>query len=238
MTTKTNHPDNPLPIRAAWYVEEMDWAIFPLAPRSKVPMKGSNGHKNATKDLQVIKELWKEHPTCNIGCATGSVSGVFVLDADDAGSFKVFCAGREFPVSARQTTSPGRMQLFFKMPEGTSIACSASKLAKDVDVRGDGGYTVLPPSIHEDTGMPYDWVEGFELPIVGIDDAPEWLLEEIQKAAARSKSPSPRQANGDIPEGQRNDALFYYAMTLRASGTSCEEILDSLRIRNQGGASA
>ena len=32
MTTKPNHPDNPLPAAAAWYVEEMDWAIFALVP--------------------------------------------------------------------------------------------------------------------------------------------------------------------------------------------------------------
>ena len=81
--------------------------------------------------------------------------------------------------------------------------------------------------------MPYDWVEGFELPAVGLADAPEWLLEEIQKAAARSKSPSARQASGDIPEGERNDSLFRNGSALRAKGYSCEEILGSIRIRNQ-----
>ena len=105
-------------------------------------------------------------------------------------------------------------------------------MIEGVDVRANGGYTVLPPSIHKDTGMPYDWVEGFELQVVGIADAPEWLLEELQKAADKARRPSPRQANGDIPKGERNNALFRYAMTLRAGGTSCEEILDSLRTRS------
>jgi len=223
---------NPLPATAAWYAKEMDWAIFRLAPRSKVPLKGSNGFKDATKDLQVIGKLWKEHPTCNIGCATGDVSGLLVVDVDDPESFKSLCAGRDLPVSTRQVTSPGRMQLFFKMPKDISIGCSASKLAKGVDVRVNGGYTVVPPSIHPDTGRPYDWVEGFELPAVGLADAPGWLLAEIQSLSKESEAPAPLQANGDIPEGQRNDTLFRYGAALRAGGASREEVLSSIRDRN------
>ena len=119
-----NRISNPLSAAAARYVEEMDWAIFALAPRTKVPRKGTRGHLDATKDLKVIERFWKESPHSNIGCATGTVSGVFVLDADDAESFKVFCAGREFPVTARQQTSPGRMQLFFKIPANRSMSGS------------------------------------------------------------------------------------------------------------------
>ena len=223
---------NPLPATAAWYAKEMDWAIFPLAPRSKIPLKGSKGFKDATRDPQTIEKRWKASPCSNIGCATGDASGLLVIDVDDPESFKVLCRGREIPLSARQTTSPGRMQLFFKMPKGTSIACSASKLAKGVDVRVNGGYTVVPPSIHPDTGRPYDWVEGFELPAVGLADAPGWLLAEIQSPSKESEAPAPLQANGDIPEGQRNDTLFRYGAALRAGGASRKEVLSSIRDRN------
>ncbi|MFP6738766.1 MAG: bifunctional DNA primase/polymerase, partial [Planctomycetota bacterium] len=100
---------NPLPTTAVWYAEEMDWAIFPLAPRSKIPTKGSKGFKDATGDPQTIEKRWKASPCSNIGCATGDASGLLVIDVDDPESFKVLCRGREIPLSARQTTSPGRM---------------------------------------------------------------------------------------------------------------------------------
>ena len=224
---------NPLPTTAVWYAKEMDWAIFPLAPRSKIPTKGSKGFKDATRDPQTIEKRWKASPCSNIGCATGDASGLLVIDVDDPESFKVLCRGREIPLSARQTTSPGRMQLFFKMPEGASIACSASKLAKGVDVRGNGGYTVVPPSIHPDTGRPYDWVEGFELPAVGLADAPGWLLAEIQSPSKESEAPTPLTGADQVPEGKRNDTLFRYGAALRAGGASREEVLSSIRDRNQ-----
>jgi putative DNA primase/helicase len=228
-----NRIDNLLPAAAGGYAREMDWAIFPLAPLSKVPTNGSRGFKDATSDPQAIENLWEEFPKSNIGCATGFASGLLVIDVDNSRSFEEFCSGRDIPETARQITSPGRIQIFFKMPEDISIACSASKLAEGVDVRADGGYTILPPSIHPKTGMAYDWVDGFELPTVGLANAPEWLLKEIQSPQKVREVSSPLQANGEIPEGQRNDSLFRYGAALRTGGASCEEILSSIRDRNQ-----
>src|ERR1700731_4411538 len=61
------------------------WFIFPLAPRSKLPLiskkSGGKGFHDATTDLKQIEAWWAREPLANIGIATGA-SGLVVLDAD------------------------------------------------------------------------------------------------------------------------------------------------------------
>src|SRR5437762_216479 len=56
------------------------WLVFPLF--GKAPLKGSNGHRDATTDLEKIRAWWRTYPRANIGLATGSLSGLIVLDVD------------------------------------------------------------------------------------------------------------------------------------------------------------
>ncbi len=67
-------------VQAALYYAQNGWPIFPLT--GKVPFKDSKGYKDATMDEQQIRTWWTDHPTANIGLATGERSGVLVLDID------------------------------------------------------------------------------------------------------------------------------------------------------------
>ena len=56
-------------------------AVFPLAPGTKMPPKGTNGVKMATTNTEGFEINWKSH---NIGVATGQVSGnIVVIDCDN-----------------------------------------------------------------------------------------------------------------------------------------------------------
>src|ERR1700722_6906156 len=61
------------------------WHVFPLRPRSKLPLiskkDGGNGFHDATTDKAQIEKWWRACPDANIGIAT-SASGLVVLDAD------------------------------------------------------------------------------------------------------------------------------------------------------------
>ena len=57
-------------------------AIFPLAPGSKCPIKGSHGLRDATDDPDATRVRWQRSPQANIGAATGARSGFWVLDVD------------------------------------------------------------------------------------------------------------------------------------------------------------
>src|ERR1017187_3501630 len=57
------------------------WRVFPLKPNDKVPMT-SHGCKDATTDIDIIRQWWEATPNANIGIATGSESGLLILDND------------------------------------------------------------------------------------------------------------------------------------------------------------
>ncbi len=147
---------------AALRYAERGWPVFPLAAGSKLPRKGSRGFLDATTDESVIREWWRVAPHCNVGMATGTASGVFVLDIDgEPGAAWIMEQqerGNVLPETLCQRTGGrGNRQYFFNMPAGVLIKSSAGEIAEGVDVRADGGYVVLPPS-KITGGGPYGWL--------------------------------------------------------------------------------
>jgi hypothetical protein len=117
------------------------------------------GFKAATADPSQIAAWWRKWPDANIGIATGKASGFFVLDIDGqqglAALQRLVAENGPLPRTPVVKTARG-WHLFFKMPEsGVGISCSAGD---GLDVRGDGGYVVAPPSIHV-SGHVYKWCE-------------------------------------------------------------------------------
>ena len=55
--------------------------VFPCKPRDKRPAT-KHGVLDATTNPDAIEKWWRQVPTCNIGVATGAVSGIMVLDVD------------------------------------------------------------------------------------------------------------------------------------------------------------
>lgn len=171
---------NPL-LRAAIDYASAGWAVFPVAPRAKTPLT-SNGFKAATTDAARIREWWAKTPAANIGLDCGK-SGLVVIDLDRRGDKDGFAEWDELVerqhLPARTYTSltgGGGRHLLFKAPPGVEIKNSAGKLAPGIDVRGVGGYIVLPPSIHP-SGKPYQWADEF----AQIEPLPEPLIEALTR---------------------------------------------------------
>jgi len=163
-------------LRAALKLAARGLHVFPCQPHDKRPAT-TNGLKAATIDPDVITRWWRQAPTCNIGVATGSASGIMVVDVDDidaeAELKKLEDEHGALPATVEAVTARGR-HLFFKWPE-RDIRNSASKLAPGIDVRGNGGYIVAPPSLHP-SGRRYCWsVDSASI----FAAAPEWLLDMI-----------------------------------------------------------
>lgn len=142
----------------------MGWAVFPLAPGMKIPISGSRGFKDATKDAATIIAWWTANPTANIGIATGKASGIWVADVDmkkgknGAESLRVFAAGfpEQSPPTKTAHTPSGGLHLYLAYDERTPVGNRADVLV-GVDIRGDGGYVVAPPS--RTAGGVYAWSE-------------------------------------------------------------------------------
>jgi hypothetical protein len=148
--------------------------VFPCEPGAKRPLT-QNGHWDATTDQRAIGRWWQRWPTANVGVPTGKKSGVVVLDVDvDDGGLeslaKLEPAGAPIPKTARARTGGGGIHVFFRYPRGTEIRNSAGLLGPGLDVRGEGGYVVVPPSRTLD---PYVWVDSSPLAEAS------WLIERL-----------------------------------------------------------
>jgi hypothetical protein len=151
-------------------------AVFPCWPQTKRPAT-VNGFKDATKNLVAIREWWQQEPNFNVAIATGAVSGVFVVDIDDADAEcelrKLEAENGSLPATVEVITARGR-HAYFRMLAAV-VRNSAGKIAHGIDVRGDGGYVLAPPSIHP-SGRAYAWSVDCAKTLAA---APDWLLARI-----------------------------------------------------------
>jgi hypothetical protein len=180
--------------------------VFPCLPRDKRPAC-PRGVKDAT---ETIEKWWQERPECNVAIATGSISGVFAIDIDGAdGELELRRLEAEhgpLPATVEVITGNGR-HCYFKTPAGVPIRNSAGRIAAGIDVRGDGGYVIAPPSLHP-SGKPYCW----SVDSAGaFAEAPGWLIARICKPGAAVLPTPPAEWRklvcAGVGEGRRNETV-------------------------------
>jgi hypothetical protein len=196
-----------------------------------------HGLQDATTDSDVIPRWWDKEPEANIGIRTGAVSDLVVLDIDPArGGDDAFASLEQkhgtLPLTVESVTGGGGRHLLFQHPgEGVYVPCGADVLGRGLDVKGDGGYIVAPPSLHQ-TGRRYAWQ-----PSRGPDDLkpaplPRWLHEKLTSRTPAGGQTAVSATEEPIPEGRRNVTLTSLAGSMRRPGMSEEAILAALRVEN------
>jgi hypothetical protein len=171
---ESQHGSTPTLPKAALAYARRGVPVFPCEPGAKRPLT-RNGHWDATTDLRAIRRWWKRWPSANVAVPTGKKSGVVVLDVDvaDRGPeslARLERSGGPVPRTARTRTGGGGIHLFFRYPSRTEIRNSAGLLGPGLDVRGEGGYVVVPPSR---TQGAYEWVDTSPLAEA------TWLIERL-----------------------------------------------------------
>ena len=171
-------------LAAALQYAEKGWQVFP-APRGTKKSHKSADHSNGSKwgksaDQKQIKRDFTKWPEANVGVATGPESGFWVLEtdtiagghtADGAASLSTLEQQHGQLPDTRTSQSPtGSKHRYFKYPQDRVIKNSANRIGPGIDVRGDGGMVIAPPSV-TDKGS-YVWISNAELA-----EAPEWLLK-------------------------------------------------------------
>lgn len=213
-------------------------AVFPCH-LTKKPIT-PHGFLDATTDPAQIAAWWSQWPAASIGVACGA-SGLLVLDidADKDGldTFADLCHSLPLPIEDRHTlttlTGGGGMHVIWKAPEGVTIRNSAGKLGKGLDIRGDGGYIIVPPSPH-----PSGNLYRFEIKSAPIQ-APQVLVDLLMVPEPSPAPAPPAQYSAPTPytdrllqksfervagasAGTRNDTLnraAYYLFGLAKAGT-------------------
>ena len=202
-------------------------AIFPVQPNGKAPLAGSNGLKDACSDPEQVEPRWRHREDCNIAIATGRMSAFFAVDIDpDSGGLgtitKLMDEHGPFPETTRVTTPRGGYHLYFNYPDHGEVGTGANVLGPGVDVRGDGGYVVCPPSSIDDRA----YVFANDVPMA---DAPNWLLQLVMKVETEFAAP----IIGQIADGERNVRLTSLAGTMRDRGCEAEEIMALIEVSNR-----
>lgn len=176
--------------RAARKYTEFGWKIFPLRPRSKEPFAGL-GVYNATNDPAQIERWWHQWPEANIGLHCGG-SGLLALDLDQ---YKDSYDGASL-LSATETetvtnlTGSGGTHLLYAMPDGARYSNATGNLPPGIDVRGHGGYIVLPPSVHPNGNL-YRWEIGYGPHETPVRVMPSHLRQLLDEARAFQRKPGP-----------------------------------------------
>jgi hypothetical protein len=167
----------------------MGWPIVPLKGKRPIPKDWPS--KASTQEGTILNWL-REFPEANIGIATGARAGFFVLDVDgEAGEESLVKLQEQhgtLPTTLEGITGGGGRHILFQFPAGVELGNSNKALkAKKLDIRGNGGQIVAPPSIHPTTGVVYEWVS--DPATTAIAAAPAWLIELLTKPEEYTVSP-------------------------------------------------
>jgi hypothetical protein len=214
---------------ALWYAEQ-GFPVFPCQPGGKKPLT-QHGFKNATTNPEQVRQWWTDCPDANIGIATGTASGLLIIDIDKHSggeeSWTDLRGNRTIPKTARQRTGGGGQHILFRCPGHLR----GRKLAKGIDLKGDGGYIIAPPSVHP-SGKRYRWVEGRSLADLQPAKVPDWLLSEMNSRNRRSTTAT--TTDSEVwSVGERNIRLTSLAGTMRWRGMSQKAIEAALLEENQ-----
>ncbi len=197
-------------------------------------------HK-ATTDLSTITLWWQKWPRANIGLATGRASGVVALDVDiiygGAETLDVLeSAHGALPDTVQSLTGSGGFHFLFAAPYH-AVSNSTGTLGPGLDVRGDGGQIVVPPSIHA-SGRRYLWEASLHPMEMPLAPWPVWLDALLNVAQAPGGMPSAptvdkpwlrRVLAGTVPEGVRHDtatALMGYLLRRHVDPELAVALLD------------
>ena len=190
--------------------------VFPLDPRTKAPFSRAASQLRATTDAATIERWWSEHPDALIGCRIPP--GVVLLDIDPRhngmATWRALSDGRRCPTRVHYSgRNDGGAHLWFGFELGEGQRFSSRGLDEWARAHGTGHaiegtdrwvsgidllhrahrYTILPPSTHPDSGLPYRWRGTAETEILAL---PPWVAELVITELTGSSVPAGGPAAG------------------------------------------
>ena len=220
-------------LSAALTYAERGWFVFPCKPRSKEPFT-AHGFKDASRDPDQIAAWWQQWPQANVAVATGKERGLVVVDVDPRhrGNISLELLESEhgpLPETLESLTGGGGRHLFFEYPQNSTVKSANGALGAGIDVKADGGYVIMPPSLHP-SGKGYEWEVTHGPDDIAIAPLPVWLVTLL--TSHRNGRQTSTSESDPIREGQRNETLFRLACAMRARGCTEQTILQALFAEN------
>ncbi len=187
------------------------WSVVPLRPREKRPLIRWEAFQTRRATDAELETWFARWPEANIGIVTGAISGLVVVDVDPAhgGADSLRRLERRhgvLPATIEALTGGDGRHVYFRHPGG--IVRNRAGLAQGIDLRGDGGYVVAPPSRHP-SGRDYAWEVAHHPDEVALAGMPDWLLQRaVGEPAAGHGFGYWRMLVGEgVGEGRRNSTI-------------------------------
>ncbi len=176
-------------LNAALSYAEMGFSIIPVGIDKK-PLLNWKKYQAEKASAATIKEWFAQFTFLNIAIVTGSISGVAVVDVEKGGSVD------GLPPTVISKTGGGGWHYYYKFPKG-GIG-NTTRFREKMDIRGEGGFVVAPPSFHK-SGMRYEWAVSPK--DADFAEIPDWILK---KTAVKERMDWKKFIDKEISEGSRN----------------------------------
>lgn len=207
-----------IPVNAAIDYAQRGWAVFPCHAPAETPggcscrradcgspakhPRVAGGLTVASRDAQAIRRWWDRWPSANVAVRTGALSGLVVLDVDpahggDATLEALLTDHGPLPEGLVVRTGSGGRHLYFAHPGGVVRNDNGRRLGPGLDIRGDGGYIIAPPSRHATGGL-YHWEAQRHV----LPPLPDWIEARLRQPVKPSLPPPPAVP----PSGRRTSA--------------------------------
>lgn len=234
------------------YASKLNWSVFPLhTPNGKFCSchnpncqsvgkhpRTKNGLKAASSNIEVINEWWNKWPDANIAIATGEASGFVVLDVDPrhGGEDSLELLIKQYgplPNTVEAITGGGGYHILFKNPGQVK---NRTNILPGLDVRGEGGYIVVSPSLHA-SGKRYEWELSSRPLEVPLSDIPKWLLQMIVDPEQNKHTKKPddhwKKIIQGVGEGERNTSAASLAGYLLRRGIGASIAYELILLWNE-----
>lgn len=214
------------------------WSVIPAMARGKRPVVAWRTYQERLPGEKELRAWFAKWPEANIAIVTGAVSGLVVLDVDPAHGGEDSLAAIEarrgrLPRTVEAETGGGGRHLYFAHPGGE--VRNRASLAAGLDLRGDGGMVIAPPSIHP-SGRPYRWREGCAPGQAALAGLPAWLQEARFGGEARtghSLAYWRALVHEGVEAGRRNATLASFAGHLLWHGVDPDVVMELMLAWNR-----
>jgi hypothetical protein len=224
--------ENPNLEAALGYLER-GWAVIPAGERTKRPIVPWRRYQHEIPSEKAVNEWFNRWPRANLSVVTGEISKIVVLDIDPEHGGETSLSALEarhgqLPETVEAVTGGGGRHIYFRHP-GREVRNRAG-LAPGIDLRGDGGSIIVPPSIHP-SGNPYFWKKGCSPEETGIAPLPVWIEQPRFSDDGPQGHPLAYWrglVREGVSEGQRNNTIASFAGHLLWHGVDPDVVMELL----------
>lgn len=205
---------------AASYVDS-GWSVLPVRPDEKRPyMTNWLQYTKTRANKRMVSEWFHNLAGAGVGVVTGRVSNMVVLDIENDCPYPIEDLLKKYPTQMYSRTGSGGYHLFYQYPTAVPRVSNRVRIFEGADLRADGGFIVLPPTMHV-CGSRYEWVSrgplgAFPMALLDLQSQPKvqndgWITEALR----------------GVSEGGRNDACARLAGYFFKKGMNAD-IVESL----------